>query len=76
MKEITGTGTALITPFKKDFSVDFEALAKLVEHQISNGTDYFVMLGTTGETATLTTTEKEKVVAAIKEANAGRQLEL
>ena len=72
MKEITGTGTALITPFKKDFSVDTAALAAIVEHQIANGTDYFVVLGTTGESATLSEAEKQLVIDTIREANNGR----
>lgn len=72
MKEITGTGTALITPFKKDFSVDTEALSAIVEHQIAHGTDYFVVLGTTGESATLSEAEKQLVIDTIREANNGR----
>jgi len=72
MKEITGTGTALITPFKKDFSVDTSALSAIVEHQIANGTDYFVVLGTTGESATLSEAEKQLVIDTIREANNGR----
>jgi len=72
MKEITGTGTALITPFKKDFSLDTEALSAIVEHQIAHGTDYFVVLGTTGESATLSETEKQLVIDTIREANNGR----
>ncbi len=72
MKEIIGTGTALITPFKKDYSVDTEALATIVEHQIAHGTDYFVVLGTTGESATLSESEKQTVIDTIREANNGR----
>lgn len=72
MKALYGTGTALITPFKKDYSIDFDALAKLIEHQIANGTNYFVVLGTTGESATLSKEEKKQVIDAIKEINAGR----
>jgi 4-hydroxy-tetrahydrodipicolinate synthase len=72
MKAFHGTGTALITPFKKDFSIDFESLGKLIEHQIANGTNYFVVLGTTGESATLSASEKTQVIDAIKEANHGR----
>ena len=45
--KLVGMGVALVTPFKKDFSVDFEALERLVEFQIQNGTDYLVVLGTT-----------------------------
>lgn len=72
MKALHGTGTALVTPFKKDFSVDTDALSRIVEHQIANGTDYFVVLGTTGESATLSTDEKRLVMDTIREANAGR----
>ncbi len=72
MRELIGTGTALITPFKKDFSIDFEALGKIVEHQINNGTNYLVVLGTTGESATLSKAEQQQVIACIKEANANR----
>lgn len=72
MKELIGTGTALITPFKKDFSIDFNALGAIVEHQITHGTNYFVVLGTTGESATLTKDEQKQVISAIKEANNGR----
>lgn len=72
MKQLIGTGTALITPFKKDYSIDHEAIGRLVEHQIANGTDYFVVLGTTGESATLSASEKQDVIASIKNANAGR----
>lgn len=72
MNTLHGTGTALITPFKTDFSIDFESLGKLIEHQIANGTDYFVVLGTTGESATLSSAEKTQVIDAIKEANNNR----
>ena len=54
-------GVALITPFKSDETIDFDALARLVEYQIKNGTDYLVVLGTTAETPTLTEQEKEDV---------------
>lgn len=54
-------GVALITPFKEDESVDFDALKKLVEFQIKNGTDYLVVCGTTAETPTLTEDEKEEI---------------
>ena len=65
-------GVALITPFKTDESIDFEALARLVEHQIKNGTDYLVVCGTTAETATLTEEEKEEVTRFVIRVNAGR----
>lgn len=65
-------GVALITPFKNDDSIDFEALKRLIEHQIKNGTDYLVVCGTTAETATLTEEEKEEVTRFIIRINAGR----
>jgi len=49
MQSLIGTGVALVTPFKKDFSVDVEALKRIVNYQIDNGIDYMVVLGTTGE---------------------------
>lgn len=65
-------GVALITPFKTDESIDFDALARIVEHQIKNGTDYLVVCGTTAETPTLTETEKEEVTRFVVNVNAGR----
>lgn len=61
MKEIRGTGVALITPFRADQSVDYDALEQIINFQIENGVDYLVSLGTTGETATLSKEEKQKV---------------
>lgn len=58
---LTGMGVALITPFKQDKSVDFPALARLLEYIIQNKADYIVVLGTTAETATLTENEKKAV---------------
>ena len=72
MKELIGTGTALITPFNNDHSIDFDALSRIIEQQIAGGTNYFVMLGTTGESATLSNEEKSAVVSHIKKVNAGR----
>ncbi|GGB68430.1 4-hydroxy-tetrahydrodipicolinate synthase [Flavobacterium suaedae] len=69
MQAITGTGVALITPFKQDFSVDTEALKKIVNYQIDNGIDYLVVLGTTAEAATLTAEERELVITTVVEAN-------
>lgn len=56
-----GLGTALITPFKDDKSVDFEALARLLDTQLTGSVDYLVVLGTTGESVTLTAEEKREV---------------
>lgn len=69
MQSLIGTGVALITPFKKDFSVDTEALKTIVNYQIDNGIDYLVVLGTTAESATLSADEKELVIKTIVEAN-------
>ena len=67
---LKGMGVALITPFKDDESVDYDALSKLVDYQVQNGTDYLVVLGTTAETPTLTEEEKknyQKVADAFTE---------
>ena len=58
---IKGLGTALITPFKKDGSVDYEALARVLDTQLTGAVDYIVVLGTTGEAATMTADEKRDV---------------
>lgn len=65
-------GVALVTPFKDDESIDFDALARIVEYQIKNGTDYFVVCGTTAETPTLTEQEKEDVKKFVVTINNGR----
>ena len=62
---LKGMGIALITPFKEDESVDFEALSKLVEYQVQNGTDFLVVLGTTGEPPTLTEDEKSAIIRTV-----------
>jgi 4-hydroxy-tetrahydrodipicolinate synthase len=72
MQMFVGTGVALITPFKKDFSVDTDALIRIVNFVIDGGVEYLVVLGTTAESATLTQEEKELVIDTIKTANAGR----
>lgn len=58
MEQLRGTGVALVTPFKKDESIDWNALEKVIDHVISGGVDYVVSLGTTGETPTLSSEEK------------------
>ena len=58
-------GVALITPFKEDESVDYDALLRLVDYQLQNGTDYLVVLGTTAETPTLTEDEKKCIVELV-----------
>jgi len=72
MKQFIGTGVALITPFQSDFSVDTEALKRIVEHNIKGGVEYLVVLGTTAETATLTHEEQKLVKKTVIETNAGR----
>jgi len=67
-----GTGVALVTPFKKDHSIDFNALANIVDHVINGGVEYVVALGTTGESPTLNKEEKKKVYAFISEQVKGR----
>ena len=69
MQSFVGTGVALVTPFKKDFSVDVEALERIVNHVIEGGVEYLVVLGTTGEPATLNAEEKELVIDTIVKAN-------
>jgi 4-hydroxy-tetrahydrodipicolinate synthase len=59
--KFSGTGVALITPFKQDRSIDYAALEKLIHFNIENGIDYFVVLGTTGESVTLSSEEKTEV---------------
>ena len=62
-----GLGVALITPFRSNGSVDYAGLQKVVEHQINGGVDYIVVLGTTGESVTLTSEEKKQVLAQVIE---------
>ncbi|MBD5326831.1 MAG: 4-hydroxy-tetrahydrodipicolinate synthase [Bacteroides sp.] len=69
---LKGMGVALITPFKADKSIDFSALARLIEYQIKNGIDFLVVLGTTAETPALTPDEKRRVREFVAERVAGR----
>ncbi len=69
---LKGMGVALITPFRQDKTIDYDALARLLEYQIKNGVDYMVVLGTTAETATLDTDERKAVRDFIVERVAGR----
>lgn len=59
---LKGTGVALVTPFKKDGSIDFDSLQKLIDFVISEGVNYIVTLGTTGETSTLSREEKIDII--------------
>lgn len=72
MKELIGTGVALVTPFKDDLTIDHEALSNIVNFNIGNGTDYLVISGTTGESVTISKTEKRAIIDTIKQASKGR----
>ena len=72
MQSLIGTGVALITPFKDDFTIDIDALRRVVNFSIDGGIEYLVVLGTTAENATLSEEEKELVIATVIEVNAGR----
>ncbi|HIZ03432.1 MAG TPA: 4-hydroxy-tetrahydrodipicolinate synthase [Candidatus Borkfalkia avistercoris] len=67
-----GTATAMITPFAKNGEVDFDSFGKMIEYQIANGTDALVILGTTGEPATMSEQEKEEVMRFSADKIAGR----
>ena len=68
----TGSGVALVTPFKNDNSIDFDALKKLVQLQIDGGTDFLVVQGTTGESPTLSQEEKMQVLQTVIDVNGGK----
>ncbi len=72
MQSLIGTGVALVTPFKEDFSIDTEALRRIVNFSVDGGIEYLVILGTTAENATLNNDEKELVIQTVIEANNGR----
>ena len=72
MSNFKGSGVALVTPFKSDKSVDFDALRNLVQLQIQGGTNFLVVMGTTAESPTLTKEEKEQILQVVIEENAGK----
>jgi 4-hydroxy-tetrahydrodipicolinate synthase len=72
MDKIKGTGVALVTPFNEDKSVDYKGLENLLNHVIDGGIDYLVLMGTTGESVTLSKGEKEAVVDFCKKINNSR----
>jgi 4-hydroxy-tetrahydrodipicolinate synthase len=71
MKKLYGTGVALVTPFQKNGEVDFDALKKVLDHT-AKGVDYYVVMGTTGESATVTAEEKSAILDFIKQNNPKR----
>ena len=70
--KLRGMGVALITPFKQDESIDYDALARLVEHLLKNQADYLVVCGTTAETPTLTDEERDELTRFVIRRVAGR----
>lgn len=72
LSSLHGLGVAMVTPFNEQGNVDFPALQRMVEHQIKGGTAFLVVLGTTGETPTLSAAEQRRVVDFVLEVNAGR----
>lgn len=72
MKQLLGTGVALVTPFTSENKIDIPALERLINYQIDNGINYLVALGTTAETSTLSKQEQQQVKDTIVRVNAGR----
>jgi len=70
--QFSGTGVAIVTPFNTNGSIDFDSLVNLVEFQISNGINYLVVMGTTGEAATLDKEEKKAVIDQVIKINNNR----
>lgn len=72
MEKLKGMGVALVTPFNQDGSIDFTGLEKLINYQIDNACNYLVVMGTTGESATLSSSEKQEVLDFAIKINSGR----
>ena len=72
LKKLKGTGVAVVTPFKKDLSIDFDAIKNIVDYLVNNGINYIVVQGTTGESSTMSNDEKIISRKAFVEANYGR----
>ena len=70
--DLRGMGVALATPFRKDKSIDYPALERLIEHIVGHGADYLVVLGTTGETPTLFPEERDEIRRFVREKTGGR----
>lgn len=67
-----GLGTALITPFMEDGTIDFQSLSAMIEHQVNGGVDYLVIMGTTSEAPTITHKEQDQIIAHVVKQVAGR----
>lgn len=72
MNELQGAGVALVTPFNTDGTIDYESLGNLIDYQINEGMDYLVVLGTTGETATVDAEERKQIWSFAAEHVSGR----
>jgi 4-hydroxy-tetrahydrodipicolinate synthase len=72
MKKFSGTGVAVVTPFKNDSSIDFVSMGRVLDHVINGGVDYIVLMGTTGESATLSKDEKKALTSYVVETVADR----
>lgn len=67
-----GLGTALVTPFMEDGTIDFQSLSAMIEHQVNGGVDYLVIMGTTSESPTITHEEQDQIIAHVVKQVAGR----
>ncbi len=67
-----GTGTALITPFNEDLSVDYNSLKKIVAHQVDGGVDALIVLGTTGESPVINEDERKRIISTVQEEAEGK----
>ena len=76
MQKFVGMGVALVTPFKEDLSVDFDALVNLVNFNIANGTSYLVINGTTAESATISKEEKLQITKLAWETKGTRSVSI
>jgi 4-hydroxy-tetrahydrodipicolinate synthase len=72
MEKFRGTGVAMVTPFKENFDIDFDALKVLTEHLVSNGVNYLVVMGTTGENPTISEFEQSRILETVMEVNENR----
>jgi 4-hydroxy-tetrahydrodipicolinate synthase len=71
-KKFSGTGVAIITPFRNDGSIDFKSLGKLLDHLVKGGVNYIVALGTTGESVTLSKDEKKAIINFVTDSMCGK----
>ncbi len=72
MDKFNGTGVAMVTPFSSNFEIDFNALKKLTEHIVSNGVNYLVVMGTTGENPTISDFEQSRILETVQDVNENR----